>query len=180
VKTVRFSQVVAKCGKPESYLVFVDPAKDRALQSVIKAQRVMTVFQEAVGTKTDRAEIGFHPGPGRQFLVFPKSLRTFADRKVVGIKYDLLHVAEVPKGKRATKPRPQKNPVRKTGEKALKPQRTPAAKPNVVAFKQSPPAEEEEDEAIAELKDRVRHAMAVLEEGKAVAAFNLLKRIVGD
>ena len=30
------------------------------------------------------------------------------------------------------------------------------------------------------MKKQVRHAMTVLEEGKAVAAFNLLKRIVAD
>jgi hypothetical protein len=47
----------------------------------------------------------------------------------------------------------------------------------VVAFKPAP-EEDDEDEEIAELKKQVRHAMAVLEEGKAVAAFNLLKRIV--
>lgn len=35
-------------------------------------------------------------------------------------------------------------------------------------------------EDIAELKKQVRRVMAVLEEGKAVAAFNLLKRIVND
>lgn len=40
--------------------------------------------------------------------------------------------------------------------------------------------EDEDDEDIADLKNQVRHAMAVLEEGKAVAAFHLLKRIVGD
>jgi hypothetical protein len=83
VKTVRFSKVVEKSGAPETYLVLMDPAKDRTLQAAVKAQRVMTVAQESVGTKTDRGEVGFHPGPSRQFLVFPKSLR--ADRDVVGV-----------------------------------------------------------------------------------------------
>ena len=51
--------------------------------------------------------------------------------------------------------------------------------PKVIAFKPQPP-EEDEDEAVIELKKKVRDAMAILEEGKAVAAFNLLKQIVGD
>ena len=78
VKTARFSKVVEKCGDPETYLLLMDPAKDRTFQAGLKAQRVMTVFQEAVGTKTDRGEVGFQPGRGRQFLVFPKSLVPFA------------------------------------------------------------------------------------------------------
>ena len=41
--TVRFAKVVAKCGEPEAHLILIDPAKDRALQAAIKADRVMTV-----------------------------------------------------------------------------------------------------------------------------------------
>jgi hypothetical protein len=36
----------------------------------------------------------------------------------------------------------------------------------------------EDDSEVAELRRKARHAMDVLEEGKPVAAFNLLKRIV--
>ena len=56
----------------------------------------------------------------------------------------------------------------------------PPPKHNVVAFKHPPEKEDkdDEDDEIAELKKQVRLAMAVLEQGKAVAAFNLLKRIV--
>jgi len=43
-----------------------------------------------------------------------------------------------------------------------------------------PAADDEESEAIEELKAQVRKAMGELEKGKQVAAFNLLKRIVGD
>ena len=157
----------------------MDPAKDRTLQAAVKAQRVMTLAQEAVGTKTDRGQVGFHPGRSRQFLVFPKSLRAFAGRDVVGIKYDLLSSAGVPKSKRAAPPRPPKKPKPKTAARVRPVKTEPPATLKVVAFK--PPVEEEdEDDDIADLKKQVRHAMAVLEEGKAVAAFNLLKRIVGD
>lgn len=154
----------------------MDPAKDRTFQAALKAQRVMTVFQEAIGTKTDWGEIGFQPGRNRQFLVFPKSLRAFAGRSVVGIKYDLLASTEVPKNKRAPVPR-----ARKAKPKAPppSPKKTEPEPAKVVAFKAAaPPEDDEEDEEIASLKRQVRHALAVLEQGKAVAAFNLLKRIV--
>jgi hypothetical protein len=180
VKTARFSKVVEKCGDPETYLLLMDPAKDRTFQAGLKAQRVMTVFQEAVGTKTDRGEVGFQPGRGRQFLVFPKSLTPFAGRTIVGIKYELISSPEVPKSERAKPPRPPKKPKPKPSRKTREEKVEPPPKHNVVAFKPAPEKEDEDDEddEIAELKKQVRHAMAVLEEGKAVAAFNLLKRIV--
>lgn len=187
---MRFSNVVEKSGQPETHLILVKPAKDRALQAAIKSQRVMTVRQESVGTKTDRGEIGFHSGSSRQFFVFPKSLRAFAGRTVVGIKYDLLGNEEVPKSERAAAPQTPKKTPRKAAtpsspeSKPARPRKARAekspspAQSKVVPFKPAPP-EEKDDEDIAELKKRVRHAMTVLEEGKAVAAFNLLKRIVG-
>ncbi len=186
MKTVRFSNVVQKSGQPETHLVLVEPAKDRALQAAIKADRVMTVRQQAVGTKTDRGEIGFHPGSSRQFFVFSKSLRSFAGRTVIGIKYDLLSSPEVPKSNRSavpglskkTAPKPPKDKPACT-PKARQEKATAPAKSKVVPFKPEPP-DEDDDEAVAELKKRVRHAMAVLEAGKPVAAFNLLKRIVED
>jgi len=179
VKTARFSEVVEKCGEPEAYLLLLDPAKDRTFQAAVKAQRVMTVFQEAVGTKTDRGVIGFHPGRSRQFLVFPKSLQSFVSRSVVGIKYDLIASPEVPKSERAKAPRLPKKPKQKPVPKGREVKTEPPPKHNVVAF-QRPEKEDEdaEDDEIDDLKRQVRHAMAVLEEGKAVAAFNLLKRIV--
>lgn len=166
------------CGKPETYLLLMDPGKDRTFQAAVKTQRVMTLFQEAVGTKTDRSEIGFQPGRGRQFLIFPKSLKAFAGRSIVGIKYNLIGSREVPKHEQAKVPRPPKKAKPKPAPKLRKAETEPP--PNVVAFRRSAENEEEdeEDEEISALKGQVRHAMAVLEEGKHVAAFNLLKRIV--
>lgn len=178
MKTARFSKVVEKSGEPETYLLLMDPAKDRKFQAALKTQRVMTVFQETVGTKTDRGEVGFQPGRGRQFLVFPESLKPFTGRTIVGIKYDLLVSPEIPKRERAKAPHPPKKPQPKPAPKALE-ERT-ESKHNVVAFKRPPEKEDDDDEdyEIAKLKKQVRHAMGVLHEGKAVAAFNLLKRIV--
>jgi hypothetical protein len=180
VKTARFSKVIEKCGEPEAYLLLMDPKKDRTFQAAVKAQRVMTVFQEAVGTKADRGEVGFQPGRGRQFLVFPKSLKPFIESSVVGIKYDLISSAKIPKSDRAKAPRPAEKPKAKPVTNTREAKTEPPPKDNVVAFKQPPQKEEEDDEddEIAEMKKQIRHAMAVLEEGKAVAAFNLLKRIV--
>lgn len=183
-------------------MVLVEPSKDRALQAAIKAQRVMTVQQAAAGSKTDRGEIGFNPGVSRQFLVFPKSLRSFAGRSVVGIKYDLLGSAEIPEKDRVPAPRPLKRkparkpepkPSRVSGAATAKPKRARGAKADpekkpkpvklkVVPFVAATPRGDhgDDDREVAALKKQVRHAMDVLEEGKAVAAFNLLKRIVED
>ena len=141
----------------------------------------MTVFQAAVGNKTDRGEIGFQPGRSRQFLVFPKSLRSFAGRTVVGIKYDMLSLAELPKGKRAAPARPPKKAKPKRVPLEVKKPSPPQHKAgNIVVFKPAAKSEDEaeENEEVAEIKKKIRHAMTVLEQGKQVAAFNLLKRIV--
>jgi hypothetical protein len=58
--------------------------------SATQTRPITTLFQESAGTKADRGEIDFLPGPGRQFLVFPKSLKRFGGRVVVPIKYELL------------------------------------------------------------------------------------------
>jgi hypothetical protein len=178
MKTARFANVVQTCGEPEAYLLLMDPAKDRTFQAAIKGQRVMTVFQEAVGPRTDRGEVGYQPGRARQFLVFPKSLRSFAGRAVVGIKYDLLKTRETPKSERALSPRAPKPKAKPKRAPAIRRKEEPEST-KVVAFKPEI-ADADDDEDISDLKKQVRHAMRALEDGKAVAAFNLLKRIVGE
>jgi hypothetical protein len=128
----------------------------------------MTVTQQSVGTKKDRGEIGFEAKTGRQFLIFPKPLRAFAGKIVVGINYDLLSVPTLRENQRAASP-----PKRKAVPKLV---RKPSDKKGrvlskVVAFQQ--PEEAEEDTEVTDLKEQVRHAMDVLEKGKRVAAFNL-------
>jgi hypothetical protein len=179
VKTARFAKVVEKCGKPKVHLALIDPAEDRTMKAAVKEQRAMTIWRESVGTKADRGKIGFEPGPGRQFLIFPKSLRAFAGRTVVGIKYDLLDSREVPKSERATLRRAPTKPKPKPSSKHKREKRASPVPDNVVAFNGK---QEEKDvtENVTDLKKKVRRAMAALEEGKAVAAFNLLKQIVED
>ncbi|MDB6120883.1 MAG: hypothetical protein JWO08_4664, partial [Verrucomicrobiaceae bacterium] len=124
MKTARFTNVVNTCGEPETHLLLTDPGHDRAFQSALKANRVMTVFQAAHGNKADHGEIGYEPGQGRQFLIFPKSLRAFADRTVVGIRYDLLEADE----EEAAPPAP-----------ATKAKKAAAAKPNATPEPEAKP-----------------------------------------
>lgn len=167
VKTVRFAQVVEQCGQPEIHLLLVDPKRDAKFQKAIRAQRVMTVHQSTHGQQADHAEVAFEAGAKRQFLIFPRSLSRFAGARVVGIKYDLMESGETRRKRPAPKPR------------STKPKKEPPPD-KVVVFPRHPDPtdEDEESEAISEIKAHVRHAMEYLERGRSVAAFNLLKRIV--
>jgi hypothetical protein len=217
MKTVRFSEVVNSSGKPETHLLLIAPAKDKTLQAAIKSNRVMTVYQGSGTTKTDYGTIGFEEGSSRQFLVFPKPLKSFADKRVIGIKYDLLESMPVlergegrtPKGRpapkedqRQRKPKadrapkstvdkaPKAIPKTEAEEKSPPPQvdeqsKERAKKPSrekLVEFPKPEPSHEVSDTSaeVEELKRRVREAMDVLEQGKQIAAFNLLKRIVEE
>lgn len=86
-KTVRFADVVEAAGKPEVYTLWMKPAQDRHLQSMIKSNRVMTVQKSESGT--DFGFAGFKASKGAIFLVFPKSLKRFDNNRVVGINWDL-------------------------------------------------------------------------------------------
>lgn len=90
MKTVRFTQVVARCGAPELHPLWTAPEDDAQFQRAVKAGRVMTLEQVNVGSRRDRGVIGYAPGEHAQFLIFPKSLKPFAGREVVGVKYELL------------------------------------------------------------------------------------------
>jgi hypothetical protein len=87
VKTARFADVVEKAGEPEAYTLWQKPAQDRHLQSAIKNHRVMTIQQSDGGTEF--GIVGFKERPGARYLVFPKSLKRFENRRIVGIKWDL-------------------------------------------------------------------------------------------
>lgn len=192
MKTVRFSALVNSAGRPDIHLLFVKPEEDRTLQKAVRAKRVVTLFQTMVGSKTDHGEVGFRPGSSRQYVIFPKSVGAFEGRKVVGVKYELLESAPIPKAKQAPKPDP---PRKARAPKAKRPMREPepvhreekkkepSPDDKVVKFPEpahSDPGDDEESEAIEDLKSQVRRAMVELEKGRQVAAFNLLKRIVED
>jgi hypothetical protein len=192
MKTVRFAKVVESCGKPDTHLLLTDPAEDKALQAAIKSNRVMTIYQLSGSTKTDYGTVGFEKGTSRQFFLFPKILEAFAGQRVIGIKYDLLESIPVSAHDQAPKPTGDRAPKAIAKSKAVK--KKPSArvgKPRNEHPKNVPPdklvefpkarsneAASAAGNEVEELKRRVREAMDILEQGKQVAAFNLLKRIV--
>ena len=88
VKTVRFAKVVEKAGRPETHTLWQKPAGDRHLQSQIKNNRVMTIQRTDSGTEFGIA--GFKQTKGASYLVFPKSLKRFENKRVVGIDWNLM------------------------------------------------------------------------------------------
>jgi len=88
VKTARCAEVVDKAGKPEVYTLWQKPAADRHFQSLNKNNRVMTIQKSESGT--DFGSVGFKERKGASYLVFPKSLKRFADKRIVGINWDLV------------------------------------------------------------------------------------------
>ena len=87
-KTTRFAVVVEKCGAPKSYTVWLAPEKDRHLQTQIRNNRIMTIARTESGTEF--GVVGFMKRAGALYLEFPKSLKRFANRRIVGIKWDLV------------------------------------------------------------------------------------------
>ena len=88
VKTGRFSEIVEKAGRPESYTLWQKPSADRSLQSAIKNNRIMTIQRTESGTEF--GIVGFKQTKDARYLVFPKSLKRFENRRVVGINWDLV------------------------------------------------------------------------------------------
>jgi hypothetical protein len=85
VKRARFSQVVEKSGKPQVYTLWQKPSADRHLQAQVKNNRVMTVQNTESGT--DFGVVGFKERKGARYLLFPKSLKRFADKRIIGIDW---------------------------------------------------------------------------------------------
>jgi len=88
VKTARFAQVVEDCGKPQVYTLWQKPSTDRHLQSQLKNNRVMTILKSQSGT--DFGIVGLKESKDARYLIFPKSLKRLADKRIVGIDWTLL------------------------------------------------------------------------------------------
>jgi hypothetical protein len=185
MSTIRFSKVVEAAGKPVVHVLWVDPEKDPILKKAIGAARVMTVRQGLPNGKADYGTVGFRKGVTGQILIFPGSLKRFVDKQVTGLKYDLLEWPTVPKSRQVHKVVP---PKRSAKGKPNQPQVSAMAKPPVAAERPAatvikfPNPEDgdagETSSEIEELKEQVRLAIQALEEGKHVAAFKLLSRII--
>ena len=87
-KTARFSKVVEKCGKPQVYTLWQKPTADRRFQSQMKKNRVMTVLKSEPGT--DFGIVSLKESKEARYLIFPKSLKRFADKRIVGIDWALV------------------------------------------------------------------------------------------
>jgi len=87
-KTARFAQVIEECGKPQVYTLWQKPSSDRHLQAELKKNRVMTILRTESGT--DFGVAGFKENRGATYLVFPKSLKQFVDKRVAGIDWTLV------------------------------------------------------------------------------------------
>ena len=174
MKTVRFSQVVQRAGKPEVYLLF--SADDPVFAKALQHERVMTLVER--GSTPPFGLVGHEAGQHGQLLVFPRSLKEFADARVVGIKFDLLAQPSSPPQKKKAEPpsRPApkrgKQPPRKSAPPPEK--KPPAGK--VIEF----PAPEETPETgrIGELKKEARHALQSLDQDDPKGARRHLLRLL--
>jgi hypothetical protein len=186
VKTVRFSNVVAKGGKPEPYTLWTDPKKDPEFKRAIKENRVLSVHQETVGSKADYGTVGFKGDRHAQLLVFPKSIRSFDGKRVVGVKYDLVdQPEEAPNPKKsvvhtakAVKPKTkhsQPKAVREPVAKKQKPKRERKAAKIIHFPKSHQPAKPVQ--SVTKFRTELHRAIKALEAGKAVQAHQILKEL---
>jgi hypothetical protein len=88
VKTARFAQVVEKSGDPEVYTLWQKPTADRHFQSLIKNHRVMTIQKSEAGSEF--GIVAFKERKGASYLAFPKSLKRFENKRIVGINWELV------------------------------------------------------------------------------------------
>jgi hypothetical protein len=86
--TARFAQVVETCGKPQVHTLWQKPSADRHLQSQLKNDRVMTILKSQSGT--DFGIVGLKESKDARYLIFSKSLKRFADKRIVGIDWALV------------------------------------------------------------------------------------------
>jgi len=88
IKTARFSQIIENCGKPQVYTLWQKPSADRHLQSQIKKTRLMTILKSESGT--DFGIVGFKESREGRYLIFSKSLKRFAEKRIIGIDWALV------------------------------------------------------------------------------------------
>ena len=87
-KTARFSKVIEECGVAKIHTPWRKPSDDREFQSQLKNGRVMTVLK--TGRGADFGIAGFRETKDSRYLIFPKSLKRFVDRRIVGIDWGLV------------------------------------------------------------------------------------------
>ncbi len=88
-RTARFTAVVEKCGEPSVYTLWQAPKKDRHLQAQLRQSHIMTIRQPPGGAEFGCVGLLEKRG-GAIYLEFPKSLKRFQDRRIVGIKWEIV------------------------------------------------------------------------------------------
>ena len=88
IKTARFSQVIEQCGNPQVYTLWQKPSTDRHFQGQIKKNCVMTILKSESGT--DFGIVDFTESREARYLIFPKSLKRFAEKRIIGIDWTLV------------------------------------------------------------------------------------------
>jgi hypothetical protein len=183
MKTLRFSQVVKKAGKPEVYLLWTAPEKDTEFTKALKAGRVMTVHQASGATKTDYGTVGYQKGDSEQILIFPKSLKPFEGKRVVGMKYDLVVEKEVPKSQQAKpinppKPKKHKQPEKSSDVMITDDEEEAGSDEQEQAEEPTKKSKAKEPEIPPNVKKQIQKAMRFLKSGKQVQAYEVLEELV--
>ena len=88
IKTARFSQIIESCGKPQVYTLWQKPSADRHLKAQIKKTRVMTILKSESGPAF--GIVGFQERREARYRIFPKSLKRFAEKRIIGIDWALV------------------------------------------------------------------------------------------
>lgn len=173
---MRFTDVVAAAGRPQVHPLWLPPDKDPALKRAVRDCRVMTIHQTRRGTRKDYGTVGLHLEGSTQVLVFPKPLRCFGDRRIVGINYALTRqpppqdpAPPMPAGKSSAKtpekPAPRRPDSPPEGGKLARVKPPPSASKFAGPPRQySPPLTREE------LVHEIRRALSELKAGKTAAA----------
>ena len=182
MKTVRFSKVVEKSGRPEVYLLMSETDPD--FRKALDAGKIISLSREAHGAGTEYGIVGCDKKSHGQLLIFPRSLKAFAGSKVVGIKYDLLAEDsggrdEKPSRKKELK-KPKERPSKRPMPAKPPPKKLQKAEPRP-ARKLIPFPAPKTKQAVSKTDDskpQIRQAMCALEKGNSVAAYNILKQIV--
>jgi hypothetical protein len=206
MKTVRFSQVVKKAGKPSTHLQLVPVGKDRALKRAASEDRVMTVSQATVGHSADYGVVGMDTKLKGQVLIFPRSLAAFSGKHVVGIKYAMLEQPAISASALAPITGPKERKAKANRKKASSKKQTAAEKTrNAKALLRAAAAASEEEpkeeapRAHTRKKQRskstgsrkqpatstrlhagIKRAIQSLEDGESVKAYKILKGLLQD
>ena len=77
MKTARFSQVVAKSGKPEVYLLLTKD--DHVFRKAVAGNQIMMIPGKGRSSKSDYGLVGYDEKQRGQLLLFPKSLKKFVE-----------------------------------------------------------------------------------------------------